>query len=132
MDFGAISWSAVLLGGLAFFAVGALWYGALFSKPWLRAVGIDPDAPGGNVALTFGGTLVLELAAAVGLAAVIGADATVGRGLALGVAVGVLLACTTLAVQYLYERRPPILWAINLGHTLVGFAAMGAVIGALQ
>lgn len=132
MDFTAISWLAVLLGALAFFVVGALWYGLLFSKPWLRAVGINPDEPGGNVPLTFGGTFVLEVLAAVGLAAVIGADASAGTGLWIGAAVGVLLAATTLAVQYAYERRPAILWAINLGHTVVGFAAMGTVIGALQ
>jgi hypothetical protein len=132
MDFAAISWLAVVLGALAFFAVGALWYGLVLSKPWMRAVGIDPDAPGGNVPLTFGGALAREIVAAIGLAAVIGAQATAGTGLGIGVAVGLLLGVTTLGVQYLFERRPAALWAINGGHTVVGFAVMGAVIGALQ
>ncbi len=38
---GEINWLAVLLGALAFFAVGALWYGVLFAKAWQKAAGLS-------------------------------------------------------------------------------------------
>ena len=31
----------VLAGTAAFFAVGALWYGVIFAKPWQRAAGLS-------------------------------------------------------------------------------------------
>jgi hypothetical protein len=34
---GQINLLAVVLGALAFFAIGALWYGPLFGKPWKAA-----------------------------------------------------------------------------------------------
>lgn len=133
MDFGAINWLAVVLAAVAFFALGAVWYGALFSKPWIRASGVDPDEPSGTPApLLFGGTLVLEFVAAIGLAAVIGADAGVATGVWTGAAVGVLFVVTALIVNALYEGRPHLLWVLNGGYNVVGFVAMGAIIGALQ
>lgn len=133
MDFGAINWLAVVLAAVAFFALGAVWYGALFSKPWIRASGVNPDEPGGTPApVLFGGTLVLEFVAAIGLAAVIGADAGMATGVWTGAAVGVLFVVTALIVNALYEDRPHLLWVLNGGYNVVGFVAMGAIIGALQ
>ncbi len=37
---------AVLVGGVAFFALGALWYMALFRKPWAEDMGITISAEG--------------------------------------------------------------------------------------
>ena len=45
---GAVNWLAVGLGTLAFFGVGALWYGVLFGKAWQRAAGVT-EAPSGAV-----------------------------------------------------------------------------------
>mgnify|MGYP000377311663 CR=1 FL=1 len=39
-----INWLAVLLGALAFFLVGAIWYGVLFAKAWQRAAGLSDEA----------------------------------------------------------------------------------------
>lgn len=133
MEFGATSWVAVGLAAVAFFALGGLWYGPLFGRAWMRAAGMAEDqVEGSNLPVVLGAAFVLEVLAALGLAAVIGADATVLDGLATGAAVGVLIAGTTLGVQYLFERRPALLWALNGIHALLGFTLMGAIIGALQ
>ena len=45
-----------MLGALAFFAVGALWYTVLFGKAWQREVGLSDEQlkTGANMALIFG------------------------------------------------------------------------------
>ena len=40
---GGINWLAVVLGAVAFFAVGAIWYSFLFSKAWQREVNLTDE-----------------------------------------------------------------------------------------
>ncbi|MEL7217623.1 MAG: DUF1761 domain-containing protein, partial [Pseudomonadota bacterium] len=52
----------VLAGATAFFIVGAIWYGVLFSKAWQNAAGMsDEDVQSGNMAVLFGLTLLFEM-----------------------------------------------------------------------
>lgn len=133
MEFSEVSWLAVLLAAVAFFAVGGLWYGLAFSKLWMRLSGMtEEQARQSNIPLAFGLTAVLGAVAAIGLAALVGADPTVGEGLGVGLGVGLLIAAPVLAIQSLYERKPWALWALNAGYNLIGFAIMGLIIGALQ
>lgn len=118
----------VVLAAVAFFAVGALWYGVLFSRQWMRLTGVtESQARQSNLPLIYGVSAVLGLVAAIGLAAIIGA-ASAGSGLG----VGALVVAPVLAVQVLYDRRPLTLWALNAGYYVLGFAAMGLILGALQ
>jgi len=39
VSFAGINWLAVLVGVVFSNALGFLWYGPLFSKPWLKALG---------------------------------------------------------------------------------------------
>jgi hypothetical protein len=133
MEFSAISWLGVVLAAIAFFGVGAMWYGALFARPWMRLSGVtEEQARSSNLVLIFGTTGVLGLVAAIGLAAVIGADSSAGAGLGIGLAVGALVVAPVLGIQSLYDRKTVALWALNAGYNLVGFAIMGIVIGAFQ
>ena len=133
MDFSAISWLGVVLGAIAFFMVGGIWYGPLFGKAWMRASGVtEEEAQGSSLPLVFAGTLLLTFLAGIALAAIIGAGASVTLGMWIGALVGVLLAGTALAVQALYERRSLALLALGLGYNILGFIAMGAVIAAFQ
>ena len=133
MDFSAISWLGVVLGAIAFFLVGGLWYGPLFGKAWMRAAGVtEEQAQGSPLPLIFAGTLLLSFLAGVPLAAIIGAGPSVSLGLWIGALVGLLIAGTTLAVQALYEQRPLTLLALGVGYNVLGFMAMGAVIAAFQ
>ena len=133
MDFGAVSWVGVLIAGVVFFAIGGVWYGPLFADRWQRASGVTPEAArASNLPLVFVSTFVLELIAALGLAVVIGADASVVKGLLVGLALNVLLVLPILGVLSVFERKSTELFALNAGYNLIGFMAMGAVIGALQ
>ena len=133
MDFGAISWLGVVLGAIAFFGFGAVWYGPVFGSIWMRETGLtEESAADTNMPLVFGGTFLLEVLAGVGLAALIGADATVASGLGIGLGVALVVVIPLLAVLAIYERRSVTLTALNAGYNLVGLVLMGAIIGALQ
>ena len=49
-----------------------------------------------------------------------------------GLSVGLCWVATSLGVNYLFERRPFGLWLINGLYLTLQFAAMGAIVGALQ
>ena len=136
MDFASMSWAGAVVGALGFFFFGALWYGPLFGKQWMAATGMTEErARESNLPLVFGGTLVMEILAGIGLAAIMAAgdgNASIGTGLVTGLVVALLVAVPVLIVQSLYERKQPVLWALNAGYNLVGFAIMGAVIGLMS
>lgn len=119
----------VLAGAAAFFAVGALWYGLLFSKPWQRAAGLsNTQLREGNMAVIFGLTLAFEMLIAMvlwHLLARTDPKPFVAMMMAVGFAGGVMIPA--IRINYLYLRKPLALFLIDAGHFLFGMAAMGAV-----
>ena len=133
MDFGAVSWLGALIAGIAVFAIGGVWYGPLFGDTWMSATGMTEErARESNLALIFGGTLVLEVIAAVGLSVILGEDVSPGQGAVQGLWVGLLIAVPVLLVQALYERKSVTLWALNGGYNVIGFVLMGLVLALFQ
>ena len=133
MDFSSVNWLGAVLGGVAFFLVGGVWYGPLFGDRWMAATGMTEErARESNLPLIFGGTLVLEVVAGIGLAALLGEDPSPADGALLGLLLGLLIAAPVLLVQSIYERKAPALWTLNVGYNLIGFVLMGLVIGLLQ
>ncbi len=66
-----INWLAVLVAGIAYWVLGALWYSkVLFAKKWLEYTKIDPNNPDAKkgMGVIFGGSLVLMILTAAGLA----------------------------------------------------------------
>ena len=53
------SYLAVVVGGLAFFFLGAIWYSFLFQKPWTADMGIDMSGGTGKPPPSAVGTLVV-------------------------------------------------------------------------
>ena len=119
----------VLAGAAAFFAVGALWYGVLFSKPWQRAAGLtNTQLQAGNMGVIFALTFAFEMLIAMvlwHLLARTDPPAFVVMMMAVGFAVGVMIPA--IGINYLYLRKPLALFLIDAGHFLVGMAAMGGV-----
>ncbi len=119
----------VLAGAAAFFAVGALWYGALFSKPWQRAAGLsDAQLQSGNMPLIFALTFAFEMLIAMVLWHLLektDPKPFVVMMMAVGFAVGVMTPA--VGINYLYLRKTLAHFLIDAGHFVFGMAAMGAV-----
>lgn len=129
MKFGQINYLAVLVAAVAYFLLGAVWYSPLlFSKPWQRALAVEPPErpPVSLFAVTFVAYFVTALAMAF-LAGATGA-ATVGAGALLGLITGTGFALTILLVGGVYEQRPPILFIINGFYNLLAYMMVGVIV----
>jgi len=125
-----INWLAVVLGTVAFFAVGALWYTVLFGKLWQREVGLTPEQlkGGANMPLIYGTCVVLELivVATLGhLFAFLQPPDHVKMMIATGF--GLTIMAPAVGINYLYQRKSLKLFLIDAGHFVVGMAAVGLV-----
>lgn len=136
MDFSAviasINYWAVLAAAVASFVIGGLWYSpVLFYRRWLYAAArTEEQLSHGNMAVIFGGSLLLQLLAAFVLAMFLGAEVDVAFGASAGFMVGAAWVATAFGVVYLFERRPLALFLINGGYNVVAYTVMGAILGA--
>lgn len=127
---GGINSLAVLVAAVSGFAIGGVWYGPLFGKPWMVAAGMtEQKMRAVNPAKTYGLTFALSLIAAISLAMFIGAGDW-RFGLFAGFMTGVTFVAAALGITYLFEQRPLSLWLINSGYQVLFFSVMGAILGA--
>jgi|TARA_R110002012_G_scaffold47848_7_gene125059 hypothetical protein len=124
-----INWLAVLLGALAFFLVGAIWYGVLFSKAWQKAAGMsDEKIQSGNMALIFGLTFLAELVISLTLWHGIARSGASDRAvMMMAVGFGAMIMVPAIGINYLYLRKTLAHFLIDAGHFIVGMTAMGGV-----
>lgn len=135
----AVNYLAVLGAGVSAVVIGALWYGPLFQKPWMRLAGLTTESMK-SMALSplmamVGGFIISLLIAYVLSYAVVFVTAYTGTaGLFAGAEVGFwtwlgfLVPATSGA--YLWEGKSPKLWVLNAGYYLVSLLVMGALLGA--
>lgn len=121
----------VILAALAFFFIGALWYTILFGKMWRAEMGVAEDEVTSPQPLMFIGSLVCGLVIAVTLGWLIG-DRGTACGLKIGAGTGFGIGAAVMAQNAIYESKTVRFWAINSAYVVVGLAAMGAILGALQ
>ncbi len=121
----------VILASLAFFFLGGLWYTILFGKAWRAEMGIADEDVGSPQPLMFIGSFICGLVIAVTLGLLIDDRGTAG-GLKIGAGTGFGIGAAVMAQNAIYESRSVRFWAINASYVVVGLAAMGAILGALQ
>ena len=136
MDFNHINYLAVLVAGVASFALGAIWYSpVMFAKRWQNKLGFtDEYLRQANMPLVMGGSLVMMIIMALGNAilqqAIYGADGNLELGLKTGLMIGLFFSATTLAINYFYQRKSLMLWLIDALYQVFFCAIAGAIIGA--
>ena len=130
-DMDDFSYLAVIVGALAFYFLGAIWYTFLFRRPWMSDLGIDPNqsvqSPGPRLLI---GSFVVALVLAAVMERIVGSFG-VEHGLRVGLGIGAVLAAV-MGQNALYDTRPARLWAINAGYAFVGSIIVGLIAGAFQ
>jgi Protein of unknown function (DUF1761) len=127
------NYAAVFIAAIAYWLLGAVWYGVLFSKPWMALEKMSLEqAQSMNPVLPYVITFVLNLLIAYSLAQIcIWRNAnTAGRGASVGVLLWIGFVGPITFTTYMYEMRPKELFAINEFYPLAGLVLMGAIIGA--
>jgi hypothetical protein len=127
-----IKWLAVFVATAVAFVLGGLWYGPLFSKPWMREVGVGPDfKPRYPMAVLFGVAIGASFICAVVFAAFVGPAPSPGLAIGAGLAVGLGWVAPCMITTYLFANRSITLLAIDAGYPVVQFALYGLVFAIL-
>jgi hypothetical protein len=130
---GPINWLAVVLGAVAFFVLGALWYGPLFGKAWKELVGFDGEKmPHPTVKnpmwLIMGLAFVFELLVAVMFGHMLARTRPAPHVIMMmAFGLGATIMAPAVGINYLFQMRPGKLFAIDAGYFVAGMLAMGAV-----
>lgn len=126
-----INYFAMLVAALISFVLGAVWYNPkVFGTAWMIENGFkEEDFEGVNQGKVFGLAFLCYLVSSLFLAMFIGPeDATFG--LLAGLFTAVAFIGTSIAINYLFERKSFKLWLINVSYSVVCYAIMGYVLGA--
>ncbi len=133
--FDYLNWPAIAAAALAYFALGALWYSKLlFVKKWIAYLKIDVNDPNAKkgVGLMFGGSLIMMFIQSLAIAILAERLGIRGAGWVSGLKLGAFTGCcfcaATIAVNYLYEKKPLGLFLINAGYAVVGNILAGIII----
>lgn len=119
---------AVLVSGVAYFAVGALWYG-LLSEPWMKGIGKSRDELQSDP-VDYILSLIAEIALAFFLAVALNAFGAAGvfDGILVAALVWFGFSLLPTIVHYAYEDRTFSLLAINKGYDLVGLVIASIIL----
>ena len=124
---------ALLVSALILWFLGAIWYSpALFAKPWMAIIGIDPQNKDKNKSMMAGmiSSFIGDLVLALVLAHIVywsGADSC-GWGAFIGFLVWLGFFAAPNFPQGIYEGRPFKLFAINMGYWRLGLMGGGALL----
>ena len=127
---------ATIVAAIASIVIGFIWYGPLFGKSWVKAVGLTPKQMKAGkkkgMAKGFIGMIIVSLVLAYVLSVFIdyAQAVTVGAGLLVGLLVWLGFMATIQIGVVLWEQKPPNLFIINTGFSLVELLVMSAIITA--
>lgn len=135
-----IDYLAVFLAGIAAMVLGALWYGPLFGKSWMRMAGLTKESIKAMkmtpaVAMTIGFVAALVMAYVLAHTLAFAQAYMNTSGVASGLSSGFwmwlgFVAPVSLGVV-IWEGKPWKLWFLNGGYYLVSLLLMGAIIAGL-
>lgn len=126
-----INWLAVVVGVVVSNGLGFLWYGPLFGKAWVKALGKKMEDLQGSPTL-YVVTVVASLITMIVLAAAVAAfgSSTIVEGAVVGALLYFGIAGAQSYVGTTFEGRSMTVWQISAFYNLVVFVIMGAVFAA--
>jgi Protein of unknown function (DUF1761) len=122
--FAGRDWLHILVGTLAYFALGSIWYSALFGKAWVKYQKIDMNNPDGRKGLgaIMTGSFIWTFIIVSGLAVIAHKLDLTGaqEGVKLGLLTGICFSAAALSISYLYVKKPVGLHLIDSFYHIIG------------
>ena len=123
-----VNWIAVVIGGIFNMAFGALWYGPLFGKTWLRVIGKKPDeiqSSGTMYILPFLAGLVASYLLAAMIAGL--SISTWWQGAVMGAILYIGIGATATLTTGTFEGSPRGAWLLFTLYQVIVYAVLGVV-----
>lgn len=134
--FGDLNYFAVAAAIVLNMALGALWYGPLFAKPWMALNNLTEELIKEQGGATKGYIIAVIVSAIIAFVIALLAEAVgvenAGEGAILGAVAGVGLVATTFGVSYVFESKAVKHWLINAGYPVVSMTLIGTLVGGWQ
>ena len=127
-----VNWVAVIVATVLLEVLGFLWYGPLFGKAWMAALGHDISTANASVLMAIG--VVNTFVCVTGLAWLINrlGAATLSAAVMASVAAWFFFSLTTQSLEYLYMGMTLRLLEINASFQLVSFVIAGATLSLVK
>lgn len=127
----AVSWWAIIIAAIVKFAIGAVWYTAIFGVRYRALMGVPEGSSQEGLVPAMVVQIIGDLVMAYVLARFIGHYGATGlvNGAFIGFMAWLGFVATIMVGSIFYEKKPGELVAINAGYQLVGILVMGAIIG---
>lgn len=119
-----LPWLQILVAAIAYFALGAIWYGPLFSKAWVRGHRLninDPDAKKGVAGIMITSFIFLVVIC-IGLVVIREVASVHGwmQAVKWGAFLGICFAMTSTSMSYVYLKKPLSIHLIDGLYHVVG------------
>ncbi|MCU0435036.1 MAG: DUF1761 domain-containing protein [Bacteroidia bacterium] len=126
------NWLAIIVSGLAYFAIGAVWYQpAVFGKAWAEGhnLTIDPEKAKKQMPVLLALTGVLTILVAILIGFLVSAlySQTVMSGAKIGLFAGAIISCC-MAINYAYISKSVKTWLIDAMYHVLGAVLCGIII----
>lgn len=130
LDFAGLNWWAILVATIAAFVLGYVWYGPVFGKAWLAALGKTEDEIQPSPT-PFVVSFVAALLTCIVVAALMAGLGMTGiaNGAVLGFLTGIGFIAASMASDTAFCGWGWKLWAIQAGYRVAYSIIMGAIIG---
>lgn len=125
-----VNWWAVIIAAVVKFAIGAVWYTAIFGQRYRALLGVPEGASTDGMVPAMVVQIIGDLVMAYVLARFIvhyGVTGLVG-GVTIGFMAWLGFVATIMVGTIFYEKKSPEFVGINAGYQLVGIVVMGAII----
>lgn len=131
-QFQHLNWLHILVAALAYFVIGAIWYGGLFSKAWAKGHGViisEEEKKKAFLPTMLGGliiTFIIVTCLAIVYLYVPPKDIT--HAVKYGAFYGLGFAGLTTAMNYLYLQKPLSVWFIDILYNVVGMIVASIIL----
>ena len=128
------SLTGLLLATLAFYILGAVWYGALFAEQWMMLSGLTEETANANMeklgAMMWIWGILITILQVVGIATILNWAKASGLISCVKVASvpAVLFALPVIAYGTLYGAMPIEMLMIDFFHMLTGYILVGGIL----
>ena len=129
-----LNWLAVIASTLAYFSLGAIWFGPIFGKMWMKGHGITPPTEeekknmnmGMMMGMSFVKTFVLVVLSAY-IVRIINYHGDLMTALKIGAVLGGI-AAFPIGINYIFMKKPFYAWVLDAGYHAVGIVMISAIL----